>query len=54
MTDDIPNVYQGSWAQYILAAMQGKHVYEGTVPADVKAKRRAKNKLARKSRRNNR
>lgn len=28
----------------------GKHIYEGTVPAHVKAKRRAKNKAARAAR----
>lgn len=32
----------------------GKHVYAGTVPAHVKAKRRAKNRVARESRRINR
>ena len=40
----------------ILGAMQGpsKHVYAGTVPAAVKAKRRAANKAARASRKANR
>jgi hypothetical protein len=32
----------------------GKHVYAGTVPAHVKARRRAANKVARVSRRINR
>lgn len=32
----------------------GKHIYAGTVPAHVKAARRAKNKVARYSRRQNR
>lgn len=32
----------------------GRHVYTGTVPAAVKAKRRAKNRVARKSRKINR
>lgn len=32
----------------------GKPIYEGTVPAHVKARRRAKNKVARRSRRVNR
>lgn len=32
----------------------GKHIYEGTVPAHVKARRRAKGKAARKARRANR
>jgi hypothetical protein len=40
----------------ILGALQatGKHVYAGTVPAKVVARRRAKNKRARMSRRINR
>ena len=32
----------------------GRHVYAGTVPADVKARRRAASKAARKARRANR
>lgn len=32
----------------------GKHIYEGTVSAAEKAKRRARNKIARRSRRANR
>lgn len=35
----------------VALADTGKHVYEGTVPAAVKAERRAKNKAARKARR---
>lgn len=38
----------------ILRGMQGKAMYGGTVPADVVAGRREKNKAARKSRRANR
>lgn len=38
-----------SYARRILAALQGKHIYAGTVPAHVKARRRAKNKVARKA-----
>jgi hypothetical protein len=38
----------------ILSALQNKHVYAGTVPAATVAKRRAKNKVARHSRRINR
>jgi hypothetical protein len=39
----------------LLGALQhGKHVYAGTVPAHVKARRRAANKVARVSRRTNR
>jgi hypothetical protein len=35
-------------------AATGKHVYAGTVPAATKRSRRAKNKIARRSRRLNR
>ncbi len=35
-------------------ALAGKPTYEGTVPAHVKAQRRAKNKAARRARRVNR
>lgn len=38
----------------ILHALQSHHIYAGTVPAHVKARRRAKNKVARVSRRRNR
>lgn len=38
----------------ILFALQSKHIYAGTVPAAVVARRRAKNKVARKQRRINR
>lgn len=38
----------------ILNGLQGKPVYQGTVPAHVKARRRAANKVARASRRKNR
>lgn len=38
----------------VLSGLQGKHVYAGTVPAHVKAARRAANKVARVSRRRNR
>ncbi|MFE7744417.1 hypothetical protein [Nocardia sp. NPDC057455] len=52
MTD---NPYETPMAQGILHGLQRmRHMYEGTVPEHVKAKRRAKNKVARKSRRNNR
>ena len=43
-----------SIAELVLAAMQRKHVYAGTVPEHVKARRRAANKRARASRRINR
>lgn len=44
------------YAKSILLALNllDKPMYEGTVPAHVKAQRRAKNKVARKSRRVNR
>lgn len=47
-----PSTYQTD----MLYALQrpGKHVYAGTVPDDVKARRRAANKVARRSRRANR
>lgn len=35
----------------MLRALQGKAVYQGTVPAHVTKRRRAKNKVARKTRR---
>jgi hypothetical protein len=38
----------------ILSGLQGKHVYGGTVPPAKVARRRAANKVARKSRRQNR
>ena len=38
----------------ILAGLQGKPIYQGTVPSKVKAKRRAANKRARVARRANR
>lgn len=43
-----------SIAQIVLGALQGKHIYAGTVPDHVKARRRAANKRARASRRINR
>lgn len=45
------------WSPYQLAILNGlqtKVVYQGTVPAHVKARRRAANKVARASRRANR
>lgn len=47
-----PSVVQ--YQRTILHALQGQHIYAGTVPAHVKARRRAKNKVARVSRRKNR
>lgn len=45
-----PSSYQFA----ILNALQDKHVYAGTIPAKVKARRRARNRVARASRRRNR
>ena len=45
-----PNPY----ATAILAAMQGRPIYQGTVPAADTKRRRAANKVARASRRTNR
>jgi len=52
MTSTEPDPYAVS----ILWALQstGKHVYAGTVPAHVKARRRAANKVAKASRKANR
>ena len=49
-------VEDGLFQQAILAGLNNLHknIYQGTVPVDVKLKRRAKNKAARKARRNNR
>lgn len=41
-------------SQIMLYALQDKQLYRGTVPAEVKAKRRKKNKAARIARRANR
>ncbi len=38
----------------VLVALQGKHIYAGTVPPEVVAERRRRNKVARRSRRINR
>lgn len=42
------------YQRIILNALQAKHVYAGTVPAAEVARRHAKNKAARRSRRINR
>lgn len=42
------------WSLAMLRALQSKNVYQGTVPAHVTKRRRAKNKVARKTRRLNR
>ncbi|WP_280389861.1 hypothetical protein [Nocardia wallacei] len=51
---DNPNPYETPAAKGILRGLQAKPMYEGTVPEHVKARRRAKNKAARKSRKANR
>lgn len=43
-----------SWSQAILRGLQGRKLYEGTVPFSTVQDRRAKNKAARHSRRVNR
>ena len=47
---------RSSYGIALLVALNrtGKHIYEGTVPAAVKARRRAKDKVARASRKRNR
>lgn len=51
-----PENYNLEYARAILIALQkkGVHIYSGTVSPAVKAKRRAKNKVASKSRKANR
>lgn len=44
----------GQFQKRVLRGLQQKHVYAGTVPPAEVARRRAKNKAARKSRRRNR
>jgi len=48
--EDVDRVTQPTRMLLAIAAT-GKHLYEGTVPAAVKARRRAANKTARKARR---
>lgn len=55
MTNPVSNIPAPSGTSLgILHALQRKHIYAGTVPANVKAKRRAASKVARVSRRRNR
>lgn len=52
VTDDqIERAERASSQMLVAIADTGKHFYQGTVPAHVKARRRAKNKAARKARR---
>lgn len=47
-----PTIHQRNATGMLVALSEtGKHVYLGTVPAAVKARRRAKNKAARRARR---
>lgn len=49
--DDIAKASSPSTQMLLAMGATGRKVYEGTVPAAVKAQRRAKNKAARKARR---
>ena len=49
--EDIAKATSPSTKMALALAATGRRVYEGTVPAAVVAKRRAKNKAARKARR---
>jgi hypothetical protein len=49
--EDIAKASSPSTKMALALAATGKRVYEGTVPAAVVARRRAKNKAARKARR---
>lgn len=53
MTADERDYTQGLWMLVAFRKL-GYRMYEGTVPGHVKARRRAANKVARKSRRVNR
>ena len=52
--EDIAKADSPSTKMALALAATGKRVYEGTVPAAVVARRRAKNKAARKARRHGR
>lgn len=52
--EDIEIAERPSTRMLLALADTGKHLYQGTVPGHVKAKRRARNKVARASRRANR
>ncbi|GAB3863291.1 hypothetical protein GCM10028801_30570 [Nocardioides maradonensis] len=52
--EDIAIAERPSTRMLLAIADTGKHLYQGTVPAHVKAKRRARNKVARLSRKANR
>jgi len=48
------NLGINNYAVSIFLALQSKHIYLGTVSNTIKARRRAKNKMAKLSRRKNR
>lgn len=48
------NMLETRYAQHILSGLQGKAVYQGSVPEGVVAQRRAVNRRARAARRINR
>ncbi|WP_280195937.1 hypothetical protein [Nocardia farcinica] len=50
----IRNLFHTPYARAILLGLQRKHIYEGTVPEAEVARRRARNRAARKARRANR
>ena len=54
MTDEVIPIFTSQ--QLVLIAMNkmGKHIFSGSVPQHIIDKRRARNKMARKSRRANR
>lgn len=53
-TSTTPIVAPNPFAVAILRGLQGRPIYAGTVPAKTVARRRAANKAARRSRRQNR
>jgi hypothetical protein len=50
----LKTAHPSAYALIVLEALQHKHMYAGTVPAHVKARRRAKAKVAKASRKVNR
>lgn len=54
MTNNQTSPIETEYARAILAGLQGKPIYEGTVDPVTVAERRARNKSARRSRRINR
>lgn len=54
MTETKRDLYQTNWARMILAGLQSKNIYLGTVEPEVVRIRRAKNKVARGQHKRNR